>query len=180
MIIVLGLAGAGKSTLAAGLEQKLGCRRLSIGDLLRANMHGEEARRMLEGELIDDEKWLPLLEKELQSLRGSEFILDGSPRTLKQAQWLVDKIEKYGLELSVIIHLTASRNVVKRRLLARGRPDDHEKAIAERFAEYEAKIMPILSFLDKKGYKVVDIDGEQSKQAVEEEAQRAVRATQTS
>lgn len=177
MIVVLGLAGAGKSTLAAGLEQRLGCRRLSIGDLLRANMHGEEAKRMLAGELIEDKKWLPLLDKELQKLKNTEFILDGSPRTLTQAKWLVDKIKKYRLAPPIVVHLNASKDIVKKRLLARGRPDDHESAIAERFAEYEDKIMPILDFLRSENFRIIDINGEQSPETVEDEAAKALQVS---
>ena len=166
MIVILGLAGAGKSTLATGLEKKLDCRRISIGDLLRANMKGPEAQRMLAGELIEDEKWLPLLEEEIKALGDRQFILDGSPRTLKQAKWLVDKLKQYSLQLTAVIHLTASRGVVKKRLLERGRPDDNEPAMTERFAEYEDKIKPILEFLRGHGFKIIDIDGEQPPEAV--------------
>lgn len=167
MIIFLGLAGSGKSTQAALLSERLDYPRVSIGDLLRLKMSGDESKRMLAGELIEDEKWLPLLDKRLKELAGREFILDGSPRTMGQAIWIADKIKQYRIKNPIVIHLNASKDVVKQRLLARGRPDDYEAAIAERFAEYESRNKPILEYMESQGIKVVQINGEQSAPAVE-------------
>lgn len=131
---------------------------------------------MLQGAIISDDLLLPLLEQTMVRLSedDEEMVLDGSPRTLEQARWLVEKVKQYGLKATAVIHLNASKEVVKKRLLARGRPDDHEEAINERFSEYESKIKPILDYLKSQGYKVYDINGEQTKEAVEEEIDRAI------
>ncbi|MBA3757942.1 nucleoside monophosphate kinase [Candidatus Saccharibacteria bacterium] len=179
MIIFLGLAGSGKSTQSELLAKSLDCPRISIGDLLRSTMDGQEAQRMLAGELIEDEKWLPLLDNQLRERAGKEFILDGSPRTIEQARWLVDKVSYHKIIAPIVIHLNAKKDVVKERLLARGRPDDYEAAIAERFAEYENKIKPILNYLSEEGFRVYDINGEQTKETVESEIREAIQGKAT-
>jgi adenylate kinase family enzyme len=64
MIIFMGVAGSGKSTQAGMLAQELDCQRLGVGDLLRMNMDGAQAKKMLAGEMVNDDILLPLLGKE--------------------------------------------------------------------------------------------------------------------
>lgn len=177
MIIFLGLAGSGKSTQGQRLAKHLGCRWLSTGQLLRENVEDKTLLdEMLSGEMIKDEVLFPYIEKALLSLESdkNEIILDGSPRTVNQARWLMEKVKEHGIKITAIIHLSARESVVKKRLLERGRPDDHEDAIAERFREYELTILPILNFLREQGLKVFNIDGEQSEDAVQAEIERAI------
>lgn len=174
MIIFIGLAGSGKSTQANLLAEKLDCPKLSVGDLLRSNLKGAEAQQLLSGELIDDGKLLQLLETEIKRLSGAEFILDGSPRTMRQAKWLVEKVREHQLNLRAVVHLNASRQTVKPRLLARGRPDDTEAAIVERFAEYRNSIVPILDYLENEGFKVFEINAELTEQDVAQQINRAL------
>ena len=162
MIVFIGLAGSGKSTQAKILADKLACPRLSVGDLLRASLQGKDAARMLAGELIEDDKLLPLLDSELKRLARREFILDGSPRTPEQARWLVDRAKEHDFKITAVIHLNASKQTVRGRLLKRGRADDYEAAINERFNEYETKILPIITYLKDEGAPVHEIDGEQT------------------
>lgn len=167
MIIFLGVAGSGKSTQAVRLAGFLNCRRIAIGDLLRASMKGEELERMLAGELIEDNRWLPLLEAELKEVGAAEFILDGSPRTLNQAKWLLEKARRYKLRLTAVIHLNASKDIARARLLKRGRADDYDAAINERFIEYETKILPIIDYLKTHHLTIYEIDAEQSEDEVQ-------------
>jgi adenylate kinase len=169
VIVFLGLAGSGKSTQGQLLSEHLSCPWLSTGQLLRDNMKDPQLiKRMLDGEVLGDDILLPLLEAKLKQLHADheEFILDGTPRTMVQAQWLADRIERHQIKLTGIVHLNASEEVVKQRLLRRGRPDDHEDAISERFAEYERSIKPILSYLRDQGFEVWDIDAEREPQAI--------------
>jgi adenylate kinase len=118
MIIFLGLAGSGKSTQSQLLAQRLKCPWLSTGQLLRDTVKDKKIReRMLAGEILDDSLMLSLLDQQLKKLGSEEFILDGSPRTMRQAIWLVDKIERHEIDLTAVIHLKASEMVVKKRLL---------------------------------------------------------------
>jgi adenylate kinase len=174
MIILMGVAGSGKSTQADLLSKKTGYPRLGVGDLLRAHMGGEEAKRMLDGEMLDDNKVLPLFDEELNKLGGKEFILDGSPRSMRQAEWWASKAKNHQLNITAVIHLRASEETAKNRLLARHRPDDHEPAIAERFAEYHSTIEPILDYLSKQGFKIHEIDAERPPEAIEVDIEKAL------
>jgi len=162
VIIFMGLAGSGKSTQGQILAAYMNCPWISTGNLLREhNFDIQVQKQMLSGAIIGDELTLQVLDKELKRLDVSnkECILDGSPRTLEQAKWLLDKAKNRELKITAVIHLKISPETSKQRLLARQRPDDHEAAIAERFREYETNIKPILSYLKQNDVPVFDIDG---------------------
>lgn len=178
MIIFLGLAGSGKSTQGQLLAAHLHCPRVSTGNLLRDfNMDSEVQKRMLKGEIIDDSTTLSVLENELQRIDASsnEFILDGSPRTLPQARWLLDKARTGQLKITAVIHLRTTQSTAKERLLARKRPDDTEEAISERFSEYENTVKPILDYLKNEGVKVYDIDGDRAPETIAVDIEQRLR-----
>jgi adenylate kinase len=174
MIILIGMAGSGKSTQGQILAEHLKCPWISVGNVLRAHVNGKYAKKLLAGELISDQELFPLLEKEFERIhaKSQEFILDGSPRTMEQAEWLVGKVKKHELKMTSVIHLNTNRDVAKARLLSRGRPDDHEKAINERFAEYEKVIIPILSYMQNQGFPIYEIDAEQPKEKVDQDIEK--------
>jgi adenylate kinase len=171
----MGIAGSGKSTQAALVAKKIGSARLAVGDLLRAHATAEQAQKMLSGEILPDSELLPLLDAEIQKLRGQQFVLDGSPRTLTQAQWLVSKAQAGELAISDVIHLRISRPAATIRLLARGRPDDNPDAIVERFKEYDDAIMPILEYLKQQGLRIHEVDGEHATTTVAADVEKVLR-----
>lgn len=163
MIIFMGLAGSGKTTQGQLLAARLHCPWVSTGNLLREhNIDSEVQKRMLKGEIIDDQTTLKVLGDELERVEADhdECVLDGSPRTLRQAQWIMDRFKNHHLKISAIIHINLSEAVAKQRLLARHRPDDVEEAIAERFREYQDNILPILNYLKAQGLKIYEVDGD--------------------
>lgn len=163
MIIFMGLAGSGKSTQGQILAAYMRCPWISTGNLLREyNFDANVQKQMLAGAIISDKQTIEILDKELKRLdvANKECILDGSPRTLEQAKWLVSKASSGELKITAVIHLKISAEASKQRLLARQRPDDHEEAIAERFREYETNIKPIIHYLSDSGVKIFEIDGE--------------------
>jgi adenylate kinase len=171
MIVLIGRAGTGKSTQGQRIAKDLNCEWVSVGNVLRANMSGELAKKMLAGEILEDNQVLPLLDAEIKRIdaKKNEFILDGSPRTMTQAKWWVEKVKSGQVKATAVIHLDASEEVSKERLLSRGRPDDHEKAIQERFNEYEKVIIPILDYLEKENLPVYHVNAERSPEVVEAE-----------
>lgn len=169
MIIFMGVAGSGKSTQARILASKLNYFYLGVGDLLRRHMSGEESKKMLAGEMVGDEKLLPLLEQQIKKLGDQEFILDGSPRSMAQAEWWVGRSKHNQASITSVIHLSSDLDIAKNRLLSRHRPDDTEAAIAARFSEYQNTIKPILDYLKTEGVKVYEIDGDQPTQTVADE-----------
>ncbi len=163
MIIFMGLAGSGKSTQGHLLAAHLHCPWVSTGSLLRAKMDQKTQAEMLKGKIISDEQTLGVLDEEFRRIGAdqNQFVLDGSPRTMRQARWLVEKDHAGELKITAVIHLNVDREAAKQRLLARQRPDDHKQAIEERFREYDEATVPIIKYLTGEGYKVHEIDANQ-------------------
>lgn len=177
MILLMGIAGSGKGTQGQLLAEKLGYRLLSMGDVVRQHASAEQRRRMLAGQLLSDEEVIALLQQTLTELTdGVEVILDGFPRTVGQAQWLLDEATAGHFQLKAAIHLVASKEAVKARLLNRARADDVEEAIEKRFAEYERSTTPILDWLSSHGVNVMNIDAERSIEAVHQDLVKQLAA----
>lgn len=177
MIIFLGIAGSGKSTQGQLLAAQLRCPWISTGNLLRQKMDANTQKEMLKGKIIDDKHAFAVLDEEFKRIGvdGHNFVLDGSPRTMDQARWLVKKANAGDVTINAIFHLDVSPQAAKKRLLKRKRPDDHEAAIAERFREYEENILPIVDYLKQQGLAVYEINGNQSPQAVGKDILKALR-----
>jgi adenylate kinase len=176
MIIFMGLAGSGKSTMGHFLAAHLGCPWVSTGNLLREKMDAKTQAEMLQGKIVSDEQTLDVLNEEFRRIgaHNHQFVLDGSPRTMRQAQWLVQKSQSGELKITAVIHLNIDKDAAKERLLARRRPDDHEQAITERFSEYDEAIVPILDYLKSEGCKVHEINAAQPPHQVESDIAKAL------
>jgi adenylate kinase len=166
----MGVAGAGKSIQGRLLADEHGYAWISSGEIFRVLVTGKRRQQMLEGKLLSDDEVIKLFDKVFELIDiNDEFVLDGFPRTIPQADWLLAQIKSGRLELSRVIHLTASEEVVRERLLARGRQDDTDEAIAERFREYRAVTLPILEHLQREGISVCDIDAAQTPREVHDQ-----------
>lgn len=167
MIILTGVAGAGKSMQGKILADEHGYAWISTGEILRVLVTGKRRHEMLQGKLLSDEEMIAILDKVFELIDPKqEFILDGFPRTIPQADWLLDQVHTGRFELTAIINLSASEDVVKARLLDRGRQDDNDEAIAERFREYRAVTLPILDHFRSENVPVHDIDASQEPRMV--------------
>jgi adenylate kinase len=163
MIILTGVAGAGKSMQGKILADEHGYAWISTGEILRVLVTGKRRHEMLQGKLLSDDEMIHLIDKVLELIdTKQEFVLDGFPRTVPQADWLLEQVHQGRFTLTAIIHLAASEEVVRERLLERGRVDDSEEAIAKRFSEYRETTLPIIDHLRQEGAKVCDIDAGQS------------------
>lgn len=159
----MGVAGAGKSMQGRVLADEFGLPWVSTGEFLRMLISGDERKDMISGKLLPDEEIIRLVQKVFNVIDvDEEFILDGFPRTSGQADWLLSQIQHGQINITAVIHLTATEAVVKERLLQRGRQDDTDEAITARFKEYEEHIVPILNQFKTAGVKVCDIDGDQT------------------
>lgn len=167
MILLMGIAGSGKGTQGKMLSDQHGFHLISMGDVVRMYVTGEQRERMLAGGLLDDTEIIKIVDKVLASLTDDEeVILDGFPRTVPQAEWLLEQVAVGRFALHKAFHLVASREAVKERLLGRARIDDVESAIEKRFDEYEKSTAPILSWLSDHGVDVVNIDAERAPEVV--------------
>jgi adenylate kinase len=167
VIIVLGLAGSGKSTQSQMLANRDNFSWLSMGELLRSIITDERKEEMLAGKVLDEHDVITILDTELQK-RGDvpELILDGFPRGILQADWLLEQQNLGRFSIRAVIHLYAHKETVKERLLARGRQDDTEEAIQERFHEYENTIKPIINTMRDNNIPIVEVNAEQSPEVV--------------
>jgi adenylate kinase len=109
----------------------------------------------------------------LRAARSGGYVLDGFPRTLRQAEeayaW-AKQVE--GVELQAVVHLIVSRDELLRRLLARaqaeGRGDDTIEIIEHRLDVFDTETEPLLGYYAGRGL-VVDINGEQPVESVFED-----------
>ena len=162
MIILMGVAGAGKSMQGRLFADEHGYAWISTGELFRVLVTGERRAKMLSGKLLSDKEVIALVDRTLKLIDlNEEFLLDGFPRTKVQTDWLLKEVEHGRLKLTAVFNLTASRAVVKKRLLARGRQDDTKAAIEHRFIEYETMTLPIVDYLRQAGADVYDVDADQ-------------------
>jgi adenylate kinase len=121
-IILLGAPGSGKGTQADLLEERLGVPHISTGDILRdAVRRGTELGRKVEpimksGGLISDELMNAVVSDRLaQEDVSRDFLLDGYPRTLGQAEALEQSLDGNGDEPPRVFYLSVpDHEVVKR------------------------------------------------------------------
>jgi adenylate kinase len=170
MIILFGVVGAGKTEQANRLMAKLKCPYISTSYLIKQKGNPLWIKKSIEeGNLLPDEAIVSLLEPELAKIDPAhkEFILDGAPRSIGQAKWLLEKIKSGQIKLTAIIHLVVSKRTAMERLLRRGRVDDKEDIITKRFLQYDTITMPVLNYLRSQGLKIDEVDGEWPSDVVE-------------
>jgi len=205
-IIMLGPPGAGKGTQAAILSEKYGIPHISTGQIFRENIEagtplGLKVKKYVSaGELVPDEIVIEMTINKLNELncRRKGYILDGYPRTVRQAEAL----DEYNFTPDIVIQINVSEDECVRRLSARRycpkcgatynlifnpprdneicdvcgsklkqRIDDREKAVRERFQEYQVKTEPVINYYRDKG-KLVVVDGHGS---ISEVSERIIR-----
>lgn len=160
MIIFFGPAGAGKSVQGQILSARHGWRWLSAGQLLRDTHDAELIREMQTGVLVSEERVNTIMKEALKNAKDLDHvILDGFPRQLTQAKWLVDTQPEHERSVSMIVVLEVPKAEILNRLRVRGRVDDKPEVIEERLLIYRKEIYPILDyFTDKKVY-ITHVDG---------------------
>jgi len=143
---------------------------ISTCELLRVLITGSRRQDMLQGKLLSDEEMVNILDKilDLVDLK-KEFVLDGFPRTVPQAEWLLGQAKKGRLNIDVVFNLTVSQEVSRGRLQARGRLDDIDEVIDKRFKEYDEVIQPIIALFRQQGLSVYEIDASQDPRAIRDE-----------
>jgi len=97
---------------------------LSTGAVIRDHMRrntalGEKCREtMNEARLVSDEIVMEVVASELGNHHGG-YVLDGFPRTIKQAEMLEDWLDQRGSELSAVISLEVPKEDLEQRVLSR-------------------------------------------------------------
>lgn len=128
--VLLGAPGVGKGTLAALLSEKLKICQLATGDIFRnlKQLPEEELtpalktslEHMLRGELVPDDIVIEVVRDRMKCLNcPAGFVLDGFPRTLKQAEALDEMLAELNIELDAVINLEMPIDKIIERLGAR-------------------------------------------------------------
>ena len=125
-VVILGPPGAGKGTQARLLMQRFGVPQISTGDILREAQHNgsrlgrEVARYMAQGQLVPDDVVIGIVEDRLATPDcAAGFVLDGFPRTVRQAEALDTTLARQGRPLEAVIVIKVPREELVRRLSGR-------------------------------------------------------------
>jgi len=125
-IVMLGAPGSGKGTQAKKLMNDKGISHISTGDMLRSSVEkgteiGLEARDVMEsGKLVSDDLMIGLIKECLLSKEiENGFILDGFPRTTKQAIDLKDLLEGMNMRLDSALLMDVDFEILMKRLVGR-------------------------------------------------------------
>lgn len=179
MIIFIGMSGAGKGTQSGLLAQENGYSYISSGQIVRDHANEDQKAAMLAGKWLPDSEILLMVDKALQAAPDqNRVILDGTPRTLAQAQWLLAEARKGRFEIEAVFNLEVSLEVAKGRLQNRHRVDDNDPAIQERFMQHRLQVSPILDYWRSQGVPVYDLDGALSPEMVHREIMSHVKLEQ--
>lgn len=179
-LILLGPPGAGKGTQAQVIREHFGIPQISTGDMLRAAVKagtelGLKAKAVMDsGALVSDEIIIGLVRDRIAEpdcARG--FLFDGFPRTIPQAEALVDA----GIAIDHVVEIQVDDDVIVERLSGRRvhpgsgriyhvsfnppqqadrdddtgealvqRDDDREATVRHRLAVYHEQTSPLVDF----------------------------------
>jgi adenylate kinase len=174
-VILLGPPGAGKGTQSQRLVEKHGIVQLSTGDMLRAAIKagtpiGKRAQDiMARGELVPDEVVVGIIAERMDApdaVRG--FVLDGFPRTVKQAEELDALLAERGLKLDAVVELKVDEGILLDRIAKRlkdmqrrgepARADDNPESFKIRLGAYREQTAPLIDYYGATG-NLKSVDG---------------------
>jgi len=123
ILVLLGAPGSGKGTQSKALAAKYGFTHLSTGDIFRAEMAqktplGEKAAEYVKnGKLVPDTVVTEMVAGKLEA--GRNYLLDGFPRNVEQAQALDGMLKQHGSAVDRVILLDLSQAETLKRLTSR-------------------------------------------------------------
>ena len=122
IIILFGVPGVGKGTLAAMLNKKYNLSHISSGNLLRElvskGIAGEDLKAIIDkGHLVQDLLVYKIVGDRLKEKDCEKgFILDGFPRTVAQAEFLDNLVKQKNTNITKVINFKASEKTIIKRL----------------------------------------------------------------
>ena len=126
IIIMLGAPGTGKGTVAGILQEKLGIKQVSTGDIFRKNIQeGTELGKIAysyisKGNLVPDDITIGIVENRLKDDDVKDgIILDGFPRTVVQAEALDKILKESGKKVDLVVNLTTPEEEIIERIVNR-------------------------------------------------------------
>lgn len=195
-LIFIGAPGSGKGTQASRFVADKGFKHISTGDLLRAEIAkqsalGLEVKKVMdEGKLVSDELVIRLLQANVD-LVASQYIFDGYPRNIAQAQTLDKEVLKgapsvavyFDIDMAKLVERLTNRrtckdcgaiyNLISKKPKITGtcdqcgstnlvqRADDKEDVISNRLKVFQDTVSPVLKYYQDLG-RLIKVDAEQS------------------
>lgn len=166
-VVLLGPPGAGKGTQAQFIARELSVPAISTGDIFRLNVSGRtdlgrQAKEYMDaGDLVPDEITLDMVSVRLTEPDAVDgFLLDGFPRTIRQAEQLQASMARQGRSLDRVLELVVAeeelvRRLSGRRMLVEGqwlqRADDEPETVRHRLEVYQKQTTPLSEFYETAG-----------------------------
>ena len=158
-LLFIGPPGAGKGTQAGEVASRLGIPHVSTGEMFRDHVsRGTELGKKVEaimaaGDYVPDEVTVAMLSERIAQDDAAEgYILDGFPRTEAQVDSLDRLLGDQGLDHVVVFDV--DEDELTDRLLSRGRADDNEETIRNRFKVYLEQTQPLIDVYAGRGLTV--------------------------
>ncbi len=182
-IVIFGPPGAGKGTQSNFIVKKFNLYQLSTGELLRKEIKDKTdlgvkiSSIMNSGQLVSDQIVSDLIEKFISNKKfENRLIFDGYPRNKSQAENLNFLLKKYNQKINLVLKLSVSLDVIKKRISGRSvcsicgkiyneyfnpapinaqccaskflqkRSDDTLEIAVTRYQTYEKNIEPVIDF----------------------------------
>lgn len=151
LILMMGGQGSGKGTLSKKfLDENPDFKYVETGAMLRALPDNHPLKQiMARGEFVPDDDLQALLAEQIKPTHNT--VLDGFPRQLSQAKWLVDTFaDKFDM---IAVYLNIPRDLMEKRIQQRiaeggGRADDADTAIVKkRLDSFFVKTLPAVEWL---------------------------------
>lgn len=123
IIVMLGNIGAGKGTQGKLIMENYNIPYISTGDIFRENIKnntplGLKVKTILnEGKLVSDELVNEVVFDKIKNL--DNFVIDGYPRTIKQAKTFENFINNLNRKLDVVFYIFVSEESIIKRLTGR-------------------------------------------------------------
>ncbi len=124
-IVLLGAPGAGKGTQCKYIVEKYHLLHLSSGDILRRHRAqgtelGKKAQKFMDsGALVPDDIIIDMMINEIGKAPAGGYVLDGFPRTVKQAADLDKALAAKKQKIDAVINLQVDEKIIVRRITGR-------------------------------------------------------------